>query len=153
MASGRGMHVCSPSLGNPSLCPNLPLFVFDFRSLHKLPDSFNSNIGTSRRAADHLMVVQTTCRPLTHATDQKKWLASHFYWSADQKFCRTPFLLQQRTRRGTTVYLQDICAQPSSLSFHELKGVWFSTLGPPIEHRNARWPRSQDYTINVIECK
>ena len=145
------MYACSvDSFGNPSRSPNLPLFAIVLRTLHKAPNSFCSTMGTSRSIADHLLVLLTTCRPLTFAADQKKWSASHFYWSADHLFRHTSNLLQQRTKRGMAVYLKDMCAQLLSLSFHDLKGVRFSTLGPPTEHRNERWLRSQDCTN---QCK
>ncbi|KAI8019320.1 Protein STICHEL-like 3, partial [Camellia lanceoleosa] len=48
--------------------------------------------------------------------------------SADHLLLHFSSLLQQRSRKGMAMYLQDMCAQPPSLSFHKLKGVCESTV-------------------------
>ena len=71
-------------------------------------------------------------------------VADRPFLPAEHWFCRN---------RGQTMYGMEFASQmytqPPSLSCYELKGVWLSTLGPPITHFDAWWPKEPSVHINV----
>ena len=81
----------------------------------------------------------TSCEALS----QQFMAGRHWRWLIGHLFLQNSVWQQQRANRAWQCIFKAMHAQPPFLSCQGLKGVWYSTLGPPITHFHAWWPKSQ----------